>query len=163
MHRFRLWSKCAFVCKVTLLIFFIGQNVWQDSNCFSSLFPAQKQSNWNAHCWGSERPVFSLLLPLRISSAACNPLSIQIRKDNGKGGRALSESPSWDWPRTTLLSNKGATEKPTPQAPHGCKPSIPYNRPHLKKEDWGSKELSLQGADYRQELMLWNIVLLDWF
>lgn len=34
---------------------------------------------------------------------------------------------------------------------------------HTKKESWGRKTHSLQGTDYRQELMLQNIVLLDWF
>lgn len=113
MDSFRLWSKCASVCKVTW-IFFNGQNVSQDSNRFSSQFRAQKQT---------EMPTIEAC---RLTSPLACPLGtiflLPITHFPDKSERTVAQtregefptnppthSPSSAWFRATFLS-KGATE-----------------------------------------------------
>lgn len=111
------------------ITFFIGQNIWKDTNCFSSQFPAQKQLDWNAHRWGSQTHQSSGSPPRTFLAHHPDQLGRTVAEMRvGEFTVSLpTHSPSWGDPRphSSAVRRLGGQRELTPQAPHGPTASIP--------------------------------------
>lgn len=118
MHSLGLWSKCAFVYRVTALILFTGQNVWQDNNCFTASSLLRNSQAETRQPSGS--PPRTHLLPIA-------QLPTHIRKNSGPDEMQeltvglATHYPSWAQPNTPLLSS---TELGARGCPHLRHPGV---------------------------------------